>query len=550
MTPTEIAELSEDEARAVFRRYRFAENGGEPCCNHCGSPAAWTYQDGRLFKCKMCLKQFTLTTNTPFAYRKLPFKTILLILAQFNVAYQGRSAREIRRDLRAKVKNYKTIFVWLHKIRCAMQAWERRTTLTDEIEIDGKELKGYIRPKNVRGKKDHYRFPFGAPDRTLRVTLARQRGGPARAWIAKQEHHPIPPFIQVVDPAAVVFADGGHWGQIREHCALKRVIHDQHFYTPEACTNFAESGFRVLSGMRMIYRRIIGNYLDLYAAQLTWRLTHVQHDQDEGFAALMGAMMSPGRSPMAGYFLKKKDGGSKRQCDIVDQDGEAIKWSPPNAEERRQARREARLAMGETETPRVADARSATRWREGFEFMSASDFMADPKRMPLSPGVYGLFLRNGERLFNLAGYFSDPKLPAWDYGLWRNGYIGQGYSLRERVTAHLLGDIDASPFRQSVLAIHWIAATGEVGDLRGRQASESALSEWLRREVVIGYKVCGYHTTVEKEMLKRTAAPLNIGDRSPSPFGRLLSNVRQRFRDAVVAGWEPPPPKNRPRQRR
>lgn len=122
MTPTEIAELSEDDARALFRRYRFAENGGEPCCNHCGSPAAWTYRDGKLFKCKQCLRQFTPTTNTPFAYRKLPFKTILLILAQFNIAYQARSAREIRRDLRAKVKNYKTIFVWLHKIRSAMQA--------------------------------------------------------------------------------------------------------------------------------------------------------------------------------------------------------------------------------------------------------------------------------------------------------------------------------------------------------------------------------------------------------------------------------------------
>ena len=337
-TPTEVAELSEEEARALFRRYRFAENGGEPFCNRCGCPAAWAYQDGKLFKCKQCLKQFTLTTNTPFASHKLPFKTILLIIAQFNLAYQGRSASEIKRDLRAKVKNYKTIFVWLHKIRCAMQAFERRTILRDEIEIDGKELKGYIRPKNVRGDKDHYRFPYGAPDRTLRVTLARQRGGPARAWVAKQEHHPIPPFIDAVDPNAVVFADGGHWGQIREHCALKRVIHDHHFYTPEGCTNWAESGFRVLEGMRMIYRRILGNYLDLYTAQLTWRLSHTASGPDDSFAALLETMMTPGRSPMAGYFLKKKAGGSKRRCEIINQDGAPIEWSPPSAEERRRAR--------------------------------------------------------------------------------------------------------------------------------------------------------------------------------------------------------------------
>lgn len=550
MTPTEIAELSEDEARAVFRRYRFAENGGEPCCNHCGSPAAWTYRDGRLFKCKMCLKQFTLTTNTPFAYRKLPFKTILLILAQFNVAYQGRSAREIRRDLRAKVKNYKTIFVWLHKIRCAMQAWERRTTLTGEIEIDGKELKGYIRPKNVRGEKDHWRFPFGAPDRTLRVTLARQRFGPARTWIAKQEHHPIPPFIEAVDPKAVVFADGGHWGRIREHCALRRVIHEQHFYTPEACTNFAESGFRVLAGMRMIYRRIIGNYLDLYASQLSWRLSHVNSDQDAGFAALMTTMMAPGRSPMTGYFLKKKAGGSKRRCEIIDQDGNPSEWSPPDAEERRRARKAARRERGERETPRVADARSATRWSDGFEFVSADDVMNDPKRIPLGPGVYALFLRNGERLLSLAGYFPDPQLPFWNHGDWRNLYIGESYGLRGRILDHLTSGLDDSPLRESIIATHWFAASGDLGDLKNRQLTEEALTERLRRDVVIGYKECGYHKTVEHEMLKRTAAPFNIRDRAPTPFSRLLAQLRSRFRESVVSGWEPPPPKVRPRRRR
>lgn len=550
VTPAEIAELSEDDARALFRRYRFAANDGEPCCNRCGSPAAWTYRDGELFKCKMCLRQFTLTTNTPFAYRKLPFKTILQILSEFNIAYQGRSALEIKRNLRAKVKNYKTIFVWLHKIRCAMQAAERRTMLCDEIEADGKELKGYIRPKNIRGEKDHYKFPFGAPDRTLRVTLARQRGGPARAWVAKQEHHPVPPFIAATDPQSVIFVDGGHWGQIRDHRALKRVIHDSHFHTPEACTNWAESGFRVLSGMRMIYRKIIGNYIDLYTAQLTWRLSHTGVSDDDSFAALLGTMMTPGRSPMAGYFLKKKDGGSKRRAGIIDADGNPMEWSPPTPEERRKARKDALRARGGSETPRLADARSATRWREGFEFMSGADFMDDPKQMPLSPGVYGLFLRSGERLFNLAGYFPDPQLPAWDYGVWRNSYIGEGYSLRERITAHLLGGIGESPFRQSIFAIHWVAGTDELGELKQRQASEAALNDWLRREVVIGYKVCGYHKAVEKEMLKRTAAPLNIRDRDPSPFGRLLSALRQRFRESVVLGWEPPPPTSRPRQRR
>ena len=218
------------------------------------------------------------------------------------------------------------------------------------------------------------------------MTLARQRGGPARAWFAKQEHHPCAALHRGDRSSVGHFLRQGHWGHIRDHRALKQVIHDSHFYTPEACTNWAESGFRVLFGMRMIYRKIIGNYIDLYTAQLTWRLSHTGVSDDDSFAARLGTMMTPGRSPMAGYF-------------------------------------------------------------------------------------------------------PDPQLPAWDYGVWRNSYIGQGYSLRERITAHLLGGIGESPFRQSIFAIHWVAGTDELGELKHREASEAAMNDWLRHEVVIGYKV-------------------------------------------------------------
>ena len=54
---------------------------------------------------------------------------------------------------------------------------------------------------------------------------------------------------------------------------MKQVPHNQFFYTPESCTNHAESAHNALGTMEQIHRHITGRYLDAYAAQLAWRMT-------------------------------------------------------------------------------------------------------------------------------------------------------------------------------------------------------------------------------------------------------------------------------------
>lgn len=550
MTPSEIAELSEPEARALFRHYRFLANNGEPYCNRCGCIAAWTYNDGELFKCKACLKQFTLTTNTPFAYRKAPFKTILLVIAQFAHAYQGRSALEIRADLRRKIKNYKTVFVWLHKLRLALKKHEESRMLDGEVEIDGKEMGGYIRPKNARkDKKDYWKFPYRAADRKLWVTFARARTGAARAYVCRREEDAVDSFMTCLRPGTVVYADMGKWSPVRDQFDLRQVNHSTHFYTAESCTNNAESGHNALGTMERIYRHITNNYLDSYAAQLAWRMTSVRRDRDANFADLMGAVIAGGRSPMTGYFLPKSKGGRKRYCEIVNPDGSVGYWRPPSSEERRKARR---AASSLPRTPILKDARSAARWMEGFSFIPAAAFLSDPKVIPTSPGVYALFLRSGPQLLESVGYSPDPGLPLWTVNGRAHLYTGECIGLRKRVTEHLLGDIEASTFRGTLLALHWEAGMriAEAPDFAERQPTESALTEWLSDEVIIGYKPCGYTRAHQNALLQRTASPLNISDREPTAFTHLLRRFRQAFEEAVIRDWAPPPAIVRPRHRR
>jgi len=536
VTSYEVAALSEEEARTLFRRYRFFENGGEPFCPVCGSDAIWEYRCRNEFKCKACDERFTLTSKTNFAYRKLSYKQILSIAAEMNIAYQGRSAREILRNIRS-IKNYKTIFVWVHKFRAALKRFQSTQTLSGEVEIDGVEVGGYIRPKNTKKERDdHRKFPYRASDRKMMVTVGRQRDGGARAWVCKLEHHAVPGFMSCLEPGAVVFSDCGNWGQIRDKFQLFQVPHRQTYYLPEASTNFCESANRIFRGMASIYRHITSTYLDLYAAQLAWRLSNIQMTVEEGFASLMRPMMDKARSEMAGYFLPKKKGGTKRRCEIILEDGSWAKWAPPTPEERRRARKKAGAA-DRPKTPTVRMARSKKEWKEGFTFLSAENFLKENEAIPIGPGVYALFFRDGDQLLASSGYVLEAGKSHWTHGDALHLYTGESYSLRKRLNEHLLGQGKTQNLRDTLMALEW--STG--GVLRRPEAeahqslSDDDLSTWMRDQIVIGYKVCGHVREVERWMLHHAPSPLNIRDREPTPYSALLESIRKRYRARAAA---------------
>jgi transposase-like protein len=54
----------------------------------------------RRFKCSGCRKEFTVTSGTIFASRKLPFRQILAIIALSANGAKGKAALELRRDQR------------------------------------------------------------------------------------------------------------------------------------------------------------------------------------------------------------------------------------------------------------------------------------------------------------------------------------------------------------------------------------------------------------------------------------------------------------------
>jgi transposase-like protein len=299
-------QMTPDEARAKFRSIRFAANNGEPFCPLCGSFGVNELKCRAVFKCKGCLKQFSLTSGTLFASRKMSFHKILLALAYFAIPAKGISAIHLSHLINC---SYKTAFVLAHKFREAMIRVADAKPLTGEVEIDGAEFGGYLRPPNVKKtKKDFRKFPYRSQNKQILVVV-RERGGRARVTIVKKEGDAKDFIIKVVSPKAQLHADqGSGWNELAFHFPdFRRINHKQAYWTPESNTNSAENFFSMVRrAAHGIYHHISSVvYLPAYAEEMAWRQNHrMVSNLDKTDALLMFATQS-GVSALKGCWQRK-----------------------------------------------------------------------------------------------------------------------------------------------------------------------------------------------------------------------------------------------------
>src|SRR5215213_9192375 len=106
-----IYAAGEDGAFETFCRLRWSETDGQPACPSCGSLDHYKTARRR-FACKDCRKQFSATSGTIFASRKMSFVDMLAAICITVNGAKGISALQLARDLQCQ---HKTAFVMLHK---------------------------------------------------------------------------------------------------------------------------------------------------------------------------------------------------------------------------------------------------------------------------------------------------------------------------------------------------------------------------------------------------------------------------------------------------
>ncbi|WP_254508320.1 IS1595 family transposase [Anatilimnocola floriformis] len=150
MNLSEVAALTENEAREYLEKIRWAEG---PVCPHCTSKEV-TLLGGKsttpgTYKCKAkeCRKKFTVRVGTIFESSHITLRHWVMAFHLMCSSKKGISAHQIHRSIGV---TYKTAWFMCHRIRHAMD--QGSIAMTGEVEVDETYVGG--KPRKNTGKKN------------------------------------------------------------------------------------------------------------------------------------------------------------------------------------------------------------------------------------------------------------------------------------------------------------------------------------------------------------------------------------------------------------
>ena len=299
-----VMRMTEDQAFDTFRSIRWTATGGDAVCPKCGGFECYPFKARRIFKCKACSSQFSVTSGTIFASRKMDLRDILAAIAIFVNGAKGHSALQLSRDLDCQ---YKTAFVLSHKIREALAAEQAASELAGEVEVDGAYFGGYVKPANRKAdRKDRRRNAHQTGKRQV-VVVARERDGDTLTQVHKTEADGVAFVAATVAPGSTLHADEAyHWEALEARFLTKRINHSVEYANAEANTNMAESFFSRLRRTEVgTHHRIAGRYLHAYAQEMAWREDNRRISNGEQFLlAAASALDHPVSRQWKGYWQR------------------------------------------------------------------------------------------------------------------------------------------------------------------------------------------------------------------------------------------------------
>jgi len=302
-----ILRMSDDQAFEAFKAIRWADNAGAPVCPKCDCTACYTYAARRIFKCKACASQFSVTSGTIFASRKLALRDYLAAIAIFVNGAKGISALQLGRDLNVQ---YKTAFVLAHKLREAMAAEQKGVTVggfNRIVEVDGAFFGGTVRQENKVAERIDRRLKRHQTGLRRALVVMREREGRALPFVFKTEADALETVVARTRPGTTVHADEASvWDALHARFNMKRVNHSVAFSDDGACTNQAESFFaRIRRSELGVHHHFSAGYLHQYAGEMAWREDHRRTSNGAQFRAVTAAAAAhPVSRQWAGYWQR------------------------------------------------------------------------------------------------------------------------------------------------------------------------------------------------------------------------------------------------------
>jgi transposase-like protein len=300
-----IYKAGEEAAYRTFCLLRWPETNGEAVCPRCDCAATYAIATRRKFKCKSCGHQFSVTSGTIFASRKMAFVDLLAAICITVNAAKGLSMLQLARDLDCQ---YKTAFVLAHKLREAL-ALEVQTgeVLTGHVEVDGAYFGGHIRPENRKEDRIDRRLAKHQTGRRRVVVAFRERQGRTLPFVTRSEDEGVALALENVDRMAKLSADeAAHWDDLHEGWLVDRVNHSEAYSDNGHNTNQVESFFarlrRMVSGQ---HHHVSPGYLHQYANHAAWLEDRRRRDNGTlAFGLVAASMGAPVSRAWKGYWQR------------------------------------------------------------------------------------------------------------------------------------------------------------------------------------------------------------------------------------------------------
>ena len=312
LTISQVMRLSNEDAETMFARIRWPETCGEPVCPLCGGTAVYNVRRPNgpaRWRCKACVKEFTITSGTLFAWNKMPVQTYLSAIAIFCNEVKGKAALALSRDLGT---SYKTAFVLAHKIREAMATEMKGAHVGGDgetVEVDGAYFGGHVRPANLKENRRDRRLVENQIGKRRVVVVSRDREGRTISGVFKTEGASVT-WIRdrVVKGSRIVADEASSWNALHGRYAVDRIDHSQAYSLDGIHSNGAESFFsRMRRGEIGHHHHVSGPYLASYARESAWREDNRRVSNENQTQHTVKLALSSGPSvDFCGYWQRHK----------------------------------------------------------------------------------------------------------------------------------------------------------------------------------------------------------------------------------------------------
>jgi len=148
---------TEAQYEAALEQSRWPQGFVCPCCSETGC-SVFIVGAHKMFQCKACRHQTSLTAGTLFQSTKLPLATWFLAIYLVSQAKTGLSALALKRYLGVR---YPTAWLIQHKLMQSMCERETKYTLSGQVQVDDAYLGGE-RSGGKAGRGSENKVPFVA----------------------------------------------------------------------------------------------------------------------------------------------------------------------------------------------------------------------------------------------------------------------------------------------------------------------------------------------------------------------------------------------------